>query len=587
MTQIIFDNRLANQLVGEHGRISDKPFVTWYVSPISINNHHQFYLFVERDSGLPVFTNLLNKATFAKVYKACINHLGFLVATQRAKLIKIVTKGIFYHYQRQFTNLLLDKYCQFVAKHPGEVMEGINDGALTIEGLANMSTNLISSVDNSTQTLQKVYKIANRYAPVKVRRPRAGVSYVTATPHFTDPRQWSKYEGQKANDHLQVVNAIKHNNNKIIQQFQDSIFSGQALNAGQEKQFLKEYLNKFLPADTINVVTTNLTNANVFIWGKIPVYEEEIDDYTLTLENFYAFLSTVGIVTKADAQRISKYVKEDYRLTGLYNEADDNGEFNTTPNVDNRDAEDELGELLHNLQNHPEVGQQLIQDQHLSSTERQVLEALMTLSSSNTLQNIQKGGVIEYNGDQLDHTYVIDAKLRNFRPTMSRRFQIGGNLTINQLIVSVLTMFKASFEHPYDLTDDQSQEVDTAPDMVSLLDSPFGSHPLDGAKIMISSLNKGDHLTLHYDYGDGWAFSIVVKDIKAVKPDKYPKILKGKGYGIIDDIGGVSALRAYRQDYLQHQVSADVKDLLGGELVDLDHFDKAATNHALKAVLDE
>lgn len=574
MTQIIFDNHLSKQLVGESGRISSKPFMTWYVSPLTINSQ-AFYLFVENCSGLPIITNSLNKNIFTDIFKIVINYLGFLVASQRHKIIKTVTTGIFYHYQPQSSNLLLNRYQQIAVKQPEKLMENINDQPLTKEDLANMSCNLIAAMDRRSQILHHVYYAANDFAPVKVRKPRAGVKYVTTKPRFTDPRHWSSYQGQEISDHLQVVNAIKHNNNQMIKQFQSTQLSGLGLNAAEEKQLLKEYLNQFLLMNTIQVVTTTLASVNAFIWDKITADDESADDDVITLEDFYEFLSTVGIVTKADAQHTIKYIQDDYRLMEMGEETD---------YEDDMDPDDELSALLRGLEQHSAEVQQLLGGNRLSPDEKQILEALVALSGNS---NLQTDGVIEYNGDHLDHTYVIDAKLRNFRPTMSRRFQIGGNLTINQLIVSVLTMFKASFEHPYDLTDDQSQEVYTAPDMVSLLDSPFGSRPLNGAKVMVSSLNKGDHLTLHYDYGDGWAFSIVVKDIKAVKPDKYPKILKGKGYGIIDDIGGVSALRAYRQDYLQHQVNADVKDLLGGELIDLDHFDKAAINHALKSVLDE
>ncbi|WP_318630403.1 IS1096 element passenger TnpR family protein [Limosilactobacillus reuteri] len=104
-------------------------------------------------------------------------------------------------------------------------------------------------------------------------------------------------------------------------------------------------------------------------------------------------------------------------------------------------------------------------------------------------------------------------------------------------------------------------------------------HELDGQTLisnffrLIGLLNEKDNLTIHYDYGDGWEFKLHVQKIQPVTNEELPYVQKARGYGIIEDIGGVGGLEQYYDDYQQGQVDPEFLDWLGGEAIDLNAVD--------------
>ncbi|OXC46484.1 hypothetical protein AYP97_08740 [Lactobacillus crispatus] len=59
-------------------------------------------------------------------------------------------------------------------------------------------------------------------------------------------------------------------------------------------------------------------------------------------------------------------------------------------------------------------------------------------------------------------------------------------------------------------------------------------------------------------------------------------MLSGKGYGIIDDIGGVWSLQDY-YDTPNDKVDPEMIDwLMGGEAIDLDKFNKEELNQRME-----
>ncbi len=53
-------------------------------------------------------------------------------------------------------------------------------------------------------------------------------------------------------------------------------------------------------------------------------------------------------------------------------------------------------------------------------------------------------------------------------------------------------------------------------------------------------------LYMEYDFGDSWVLWIVLKKIhvqQKVKSKEFPKVLKGQGFGIIEDCGGAYSLQ--------------------------------------------
>lgn len=67
------------------------------------------------------------------------------------------------------------------------------------------------------------------------------------------------------------------------------------------------------------------------------------------------------------------------------------------------------------------------------------------------------------------------------------------------------------------------------------------------------NLRVKDRLDFYYDYGDDWHITFDVEKIEEVEEDfvPVPKILRGRGHGIIEDIGGTWGLEdAFKEDPL-------------------------------------
>lgn len=67
------------------------------------------------------------------------------------------------------------------------------------------------------------------------------------------------------------------------------------------------------------------------------------------------------------------------------------------------------------------------------------------------------------------------------------------------------------------------------------------------------NLRVKDRLDFYYDYGDDWHIRFDVEKIEKVEKDfgQVPKILRGRGHGIIEDIGGVWGLEeAFKEEPL-------------------------------------
>lgn len=71
--------------------------------------------------------------------------------------------------------------------------------------------------------------------------------------------------------------------------------------------------------------------------------------------------------------------------------------------------------------------------------------------------------------------------------------------------------------------------------------------------------------------------SLLIKQLLSIQ-----KILSGKGYGIIDDIGGVWSLQDY-YDTPKDKVDPEMIDwLTGGEAINLDNFNKEKLNQRME-----
>lgn len=121
--------------------------------------------------------------------------------------------------------------------------------------------------------------------------------------------------------------------------------------------------------------------------------------------------------------------------------------------------------------------------------------------------------------------------LNGYARKLWRRIVVSSNDTLDDLIYIILRSFEAEIYHLYD---------------IKFKNYTFGIphendfKPVQDARrtfLFELKLKPGDKLILTYDYGENWEFTVTYKGDGDMISDlsKYPKILSGKGSGILED----------------------------------------------------
>ena len=137
--------------------------------------------------------------------------------------------------------------------------------------------------------------------------------------------------------------------------------------------------------------------------------------------------------------------------------------------------------------------------------------------------------------------FQLHAELRGYKPKMWRRFQVAPGTTLEHLGCILMALFHMDGSHPFDFSIPGTRES-YVPQSLKDWEGK------DASKVKLESLlDAGSKIVFTYDFGDSWEVIIKVEKIiddPDLGPKALPKVLDGKGYGIIDDCGGVEALMA-------------------------------------------
>jgi len=155
--------------------------------------------------------------------------------------------------------------------------------------------------------------------------------------------------------------------------------------------------------------------------------------------------------------------------------------------------------------------------------------------------------------------YQFYAELEDYKPKIWRRFQVAGNITIARLGYIVMTMYEMNASHLLAIEHERpylapSGKQSSRMELIGRYDIPdidgnlFDPDNGDATKIKLSSLKSLEppsYLVVWYDFGDDWRVRITLERIFS-DPDlpgkELPRVLEGKGYGIIEDCGGIWGL---------------------------------------------
>lgn len=552
--------------------IKNEPFTVWDADVI---NMQKYYLLVEKDTSFPILLTKLDAKLFNDVFANAIKSYDFILFKQQQKLVSAVkSKQMSFYDTKSQASLMLEKIRKLIEDNQSEylnLIDVVKDEKNMVDKLTVMSATIFALDSQIGQNfISKMIDEVSTYFPIKPQKPNRRYKYVDLVPKFEDFSNFEKYENKPVKGNEKIVAKIKENNQKLIDQYAKYVPAG--IGYIQPDQMLPDYLNHYLLRNKIHLVTNDLGEAISYLWIMISnnkLHPLEIEQITNTLKNFYVFFSRVGLIRKTDSKEIGMNI--DWVVEEINSYSDQSLD------------EDLINDMIAAIEANPKKILEL-QDLDLSSQDlSRILEGLRKdLESHDKKQKTRKKTIFE-NQTRNRATYEIRVKLKSFKPSTWRRFIISGNTSVKTLEVAMLDMFNADFGHMFDLLNKKTQERFENVESIAEAEDWDPATGIDYEKAKVSYFEKGDKLLLTYDYGDSWEFEVDIKNITTDQAaPKCPKILSGKGYGIIDDIGGVWSLQDY-YDTPKDKVDPEMIDwLMGEEAINLDNFNKEELNQRME-----
>ena len=222
--------------------------------------------------------------------------------------------------------------------------------------------------------------------------------------------------------------------------------------------------------------------------------------------------------------------------------------------------------------------------------------------------------------------YRYYAELYGYEPAIWRRFEVPRNINMARLAYIIMTLFEMQASHLFmfevnlnenyrrhliskgytkkeakkTFPDDKIVRIEVQHedltiqynDFISLFDNDLPeNHPDSAEYIPMHNIisNPGDRLEFLYDFGDDWCVLLVLEDILEypdVPGKEFPRVLEGKGYGIVEDCGGIGGLYELAEAFKDpdNPEYEDLLEWLGRSDLDLTAFDVEDMNFRLKKV---
>lgn len=180
--------------------------------------------------------------------------------------------------------------------------------------------------------------------------------------------------------------------------------------------------------------------------------------------------------------------------------------------------------------------------------------------------------------------YQFVAELKNFKPRIWRRFEIGKDSSLADLGYALIVMFEGRASHLFQFCDSKTRNVYYECACAEPIDI-FGPAPyqsLDARDFTLTEIfsKVGDKLEFEYDFGDSWQFKVKLEKIIERNPEL--KVLEGAGYGIIEDCGGVVGLN-HIAELCKERGGEEYEEAAGWmDKFDINEFNLETANRSLR-----
>lgn len=132
---------------------------------------------------------------------------------------------------------------------------------------------------------------------------------------------------------------------------------------------------------------------------------------------------------------------------------------------------------------------------------------------------------------------VLHVILRDAEPTVWRRLRVPDRYTLHQLHRMLQLLFGWLDYHLYRFEVDARRFENLDPELEP--DPDDGAEDSRATTLNALGLRPGSRLEYRYDFGDDWAFDLVVERLMATSPDALPRVLGGARAGPPEDAGGI------------------------------------------------
>ncbi len=122
--------------------------------------------------------------------------------------------------------------------------------------------------------------------------------------------------------------------------------------------------------------------------------------------------------------------------------------------------------------------------------------------------------------------YIFNISLEGFNKEIKRKISVNSNISINSFCEKVISSMNGDLSHPFAIKIGKN-----------FLEDYYGEFEL-----FYLFLTEKQKLKIIYDFGDNWQFNVTLSKIINSYDEIDFEVLSGKGYGIIDDCGGIFGL---------------------------------------------
>lgn len=221
------------------------------------------------------------------------------------------------------------------------------------------------------------------------------------------------------------------------------------------------------------------------------------------------------------------------------------------------------------------------------------------------------------------YVYRFYAELKEYSPKIWRRFEINGEKTMAELGYAIMLMFEMQASHLFCLKENTKenfltylQTLHPEDESNSIIEELLASPPtneilkniryelayedafvmedeqlIEADRIKLNQVTKysGSKFTFNYDFGDGWEIDLTLEECekREVPLSILPRVLEGKGFGIIEDVGGPGGLERLSRSLKKGKGEEYEDDCswLDSTTLDLDAFDIDDINFRLKKLI--